>query len=281
MVFQEYNLVERLTVMENLLSGRLGYVSAWRAWRRKFPPEDIRGAYELLDLVGLAGFAHQRADALSGGQRQRVGIARAVMQEPKLLLADEPTSSLDPKTSVEIMELLTEVARSRGIPVLINMHDVELARRFADRIIGMRDGRIVFDGPPGGAHRRDADDDLRRRGLAAMTAEPGDRGRRTDAPPADPFRRSVWPRVAAVALVVYVIYACAQLEVSWERVETGLENAAKFFSRLFPPNFSRWDLLVKGLVGEPGDRGARVDARHRARAAHRPLRRPQSDAARG
>ncbi len=148
MVFQEYNLVERLTVMENLLSGRLGYVSPWRAMRRKFPPEDIRRAYELLDVVGLSGFANQRADALSGGQRQRVGIARAVMQEPKLLLADEPTSSLDPKTSVEIMELLAEVARSRNIPVLINMHDVELAKRFADRIIGMADGRIVFDGPP-------------------------------------------------------------------------------------------------------------------------------------
>ena len=147
MVFQEYNLVERLTVMENLLSGRLGYVAAWRAWRRKVPPDDIRRAYELLDTVGLAGFAHQRADALSGGQRQRVGIARAVMQEPKLLLADEPTSSLDPKTSVEIMELLADVARSRGIPVLINMHDVELAKRFADRIIGMEAGRIVFDGP--------------------------------------------------------------------------------------------------------------------------------------
>jgi phosphonate transport system ATP-binding protein len=86
---------------------------------------------------------------LSGGQRQRVGIARAVLQEPKLLLADEPTSSLDPKTSVEIMELLVEVARSRGIPVLVNMHDVDLAKRFADRIIGMRDGGIVFDGPPG------------------------------------------------------------------------------------------------------------------------------------
>lgn len=148
MVFQEYNLVERLTVMENLLSGRLGYVSAWRAWRRKFPPEDIRRAFELLELVGLAGFAHQRADALSGGQRQRVGIARAVMQEPHLLLADEPTSSLDPKTSVEIMDLLAEIARSRSIPVLINMHDVELAKRFADRIVGMSGGRIVFDGPP-------------------------------------------------------------------------------------------------------------------------------------
>ncbi len=148
MVFQEYNLVERLTVMENLLCGRLGYVSPWRAWRRKFPPEDIRRAYELLDLVGLAAFANQRADALSGGQRQRVGIARAVMQQPRLLLADEPTSSLDPKTSVEIMELMAGIARTRGIPVLVNMHDVELAKRFADRVIGMAGGRIVFDGPP-------------------------------------------------------------------------------------------------------------------------------------
>ena len=149
MVFQEYNLVERLTVMENLLSGRLGYVSSWRAWRRKFPKDDIAKAFELLDLVGLAEFAHQRADALSGGQRQRVGIARAVMQEPKLLLADEPTSSLDPKTSVEIMELLAGAARSRDIPVLVNMHDVELAKRFADRVLGMAEGGIVFDGLPG------------------------------------------------------------------------------------------------------------------------------------
>ena len=148
MVFQEYNLVERLTVMENLLCGRLGYVSPWRAWRRKFPPEDIRRAYELLDLVGLSGFANQRADALSGGQRQRVGIARAVMQEPRLLLADEPTSSLDPKTSVEIMELMAGIARTRGIPVLVNMHDVLLAKRFADRVLGMAGGRMVFDGPP-------------------------------------------------------------------------------------------------------------------------------------
>ena len=149
MVFQEYNLVERLTVMENLLSGRLGYVSPWRAWRRKFPPDDIRKAFELLGVVGLSDFANRRADALSGGQRQRVGIARAVMQEPKLLLADEPTSSLDPKTSVEIMELLTEFARTRDIPVLVNMHDVELAKRFADRVIGMADCRVVFDGASG------------------------------------------------------------------------------------------------------------------------------------
>jgi phosphonate transport system ATP-binding protein len=150
MVFQEYNLVERLTVMENLLCGRLGYVGAWKAWRRKFPRDDIERAFRLLETVGLESFAHRRADALSGGQRQRVGIARAVMQEPKLLLADEPTSSLDPKTSVEIMQLLAEIARSRSIPVLINMHDVGLAARFADRIVGMAGGRVVFDGAPAG-----------------------------------------------------------------------------------------------------------------------------------
>ena len=150
MVFQEYNLVERLSVMENLLTGRLGYVGAWAAWRRKFPQADIDRAFELLEVVGLAAFAHQRADALSGGQRQRVGIARALMQQPRLLLADEPTSSLDPKTSVEIMGLLREQGRARGIPVVVNIHDVELARRFADRIVGMSGGHVVYDGDGAG-----------------------------------------------------------------------------------------------------------------------------------
>ncbi len=149
MVFQEYNLVERLSVMENVLCGRLGYISPWRAWLRKFPQEDIERAYDLLDMVGLTEFARARADELSGGQRQRVGIARAVMQQPHILLADEPTSSLDPKTSVEIMELLREVAAVNDIPVLVNIHDVSLGRRFADRVIGMSKGDVVFDGVPG------------------------------------------------------------------------------------------------------------------------------------
>jgi phosphonate transport system ATP-binding protein len=148
MVFQEYNLVERLTVMENLLCGRLGYVPAWRAWLRKFPPGDIARAFDLLDAVGLPDFATRRADALSGGQRQRVGIARAIMQEPEIILADEPTSSLDPKTSVEIMEILSRFATERGIPVIVNIHNVELARRFASRVVGMSGGQVVYDGPP-------------------------------------------------------------------------------------------------------------------------------------
>ncbi len=150
MVFQEYNLVERLTVMENLLCGRLGYVPPLKAWFRKYPPADIARAFELLDVVGLSEFVNQRADSLSGGQRQRVGIARALMQEPKLLLADEPTSSLDPKTSVEIMSLIRDLCRQHAIPVMINMHDVELAKRFADRILGMAEGTVVYDGPPSG-----------------------------------------------------------------------------------------------------------------------------------
>ena len=149
MVFQEYNLVERLTVIENVLTGRLGYVPVWRAWLRRFPGDDVERALGLLDAVGLSDFISTRADRLSGGQRQRVGIARALMQEPDLILADEPTSSLDPKTSIEIMELIAGRAGERGIPVIVNMHNVELARRFADRIIGLAKGEIIFDGPSG------------------------------------------------------------------------------------------------------------------------------------
>jgi phosphonate transport system ATP-binding protein len=147
MVFQEYNLVERLTVMENVLSGRLGYVSNWAAFRRNFPQEDIDRAYEILETVGLAGMENKRADELSGGQRQRVGIARAVIQEPKILLADEPTSSLDPDTSRAVMDLLVEIADREDIPVLINIHEVDLAVGYAGRILGLHDGELVFDGP--------------------------------------------------------------------------------------------------------------------------------------
>ena len=150
MVFQEYNLVERLSVIENVLTGRLGYMSAWQAWRRKFRQQDINIAFELLDAVGLTEHATKRADSLSGGQRQRVGIARAVMQDPHILLADEPTSSLDPKTAVEIMELLERFALEKNIPALVNIHDVTLARRFAKRMIGMSEGKVVYDGSPEG-----------------------------------------------------------------------------------------------------------------------------------
>lgn len=147
MIFQEYNLVDRLTVMENALSGRLGYVSTWDAFRRNFPEEDIEYAYETLDLVGMEEFADDRADELSGGQRQRVGIARALLQRPDILLADEPTSSLDPETSRIVMELLGKIAERENIPILINIHEVHLAEEHVDRIVGLTDGKVVFDGP--------------------------------------------------------------------------------------------------------------------------------------
>ncbi|WP_134671534.1 phosphonate ABC transporter ATP-binding protein [Halorussus marinus] len=148
MIFQEFNLVERLTVMENVLSGRLGYTSNWKALRRKFAGEDVQRAYEILDRVGLGGYDNSRADELSGGQRQRVGIARAVIQRPKILLVDEPTSSLDPETSRSVMELLTDIATDDDIPVLINIHEIDLAIDYANRIVGLSDGEVVFEGPP-------------------------------------------------------------------------------------------------------------------------------------
>lgn len=148
MIFQEYALVERLTVMENVLSGRLGYVGFWRSFLRRYPQPDIDEAFRLLDRVGLLHMADKRADELSGGQRQRVGICRALIQNPKLLLVDEPTASLDPKTSRQIMRLITELCRERGLAAIINIHDVALAQMFVPRIVGLRFGEIVFDGPP-------------------------------------------------------------------------------------------------------------------------------------
>jgi len=172
MIFQEFNLVERLTVMENVMQGRLGYMSNWRAFRRNYPEEDVRRAYSLLEQVGLDGMEDKRADELSGGQRQRVGIARAIMQRPKILLVDEPTSSLDPETSHQVLDLMTTVAADDDIPVLINIHEVELAMEYADRMIGLSDGEVVFRGTPD-----ELDDDARdviyRSGATRAEAEEG------------------------------------------------------------------------------------------------------------
>lgn len=146
MIFQEFALVERLSVMENVLSGRLGYVGFLRSAFRRFPQADVERAFELLDRVGLTGMEDKRADELSGGQRQRVGIARALIQEPALLLVDEPTASLDPKTSRQVMRLITELAAEHGIAAIVNIHDVALAKRFIPRIVGLREGEVVYDG---------------------------------------------------------------------------------------------------------------------------------------
>jgi len=148
MIFQNFNLVDRLSVMENVLSGRLGFVNLFQAASRRYPQSDIDRAYGLLERVGLHEYVNKRADTLSGGQRQRVGVVRALMQEPRLLLADEPTASLDPKTSVQILELIGDISRELDLPVLLNIHNVSQARQFAQRIVGLRFGSIIFDGSP-------------------------------------------------------------------------------------------------------------------------------------
>ena len=148
MIFQEHALVERLTVMENVLCGTLGRTGFWKSVRRRFDPDDVEEAFRLLERMHLEGLEDRRCDELSGGQKQRVGIARALIQHPDVLLVDEPTASLDPVTSARIMGLITKVCAEDGLSALINLHDVPLARRFCPRILGLHEGKIVFDGPP-------------------------------------------------------------------------------------------------------------------------------------
>jgi phosphonate transport system ATP-binding protein len=145
MIFQQHQLIGRLTALRNVLTGRLAFASTWRSlWPASV--EDRRIGLQALERVGLLETALRRADQLSGGQQQRVGIARALAQQPRLLLADEPVASLDPATAARVLQLLHGICRDSGIAVVVSLHQVELARRFADRVIGIAGGRIVFDG---------------------------------------------------------------------------------------------------------------------------------------
>jgi len=148
MVFQQFNLVKRSSVMRNVLSGRLGYVNPWLSLLGIFPKEERERAMRALDTVGILEKAHSRADTLSGGQQQRVGIARALMQEPKLLLADEPVSALDPATSHSVLKYIEQINRQEGVTVLCSLHFLSLARAYATRIIALKDGNLMFDGLP-------------------------------------------------------------------------------------------------------------------------------------
>jgi phosphonate transport system ATP-binding protein len=146
-IFQDFALVERSSVLRNVLNGRLGRMGPLRALFGPPSGRDLAVAREALADCGIADLAERRVDSLSGGQRQRVAIARCLAQEPRLILADEPVSNLDPARAVEILSLLTEAARRRGATTVFSSHQPELARRFAQRIVGMRNGRIVFDTP--------------------------------------------------------------------------------------------------------------------------------------
>ncbi|CAN5909137.1 phosphonate ABC transporter ATP-binding protein [soil metagenome] len=146
-VFQQFNLVSRLSALDNVLAGRLGHVAAWRGWSHRFERADRLLALECLDRVGLLGQALQRADTLSGGQQQRVAIARALAQRPSLIVADEPVASLDPTSSTGVLDLLHGIARSEGVGVVCSLHQVHLARAYADRIVGLSRGRVVIDAP--------------------------------------------------------------------------------------------------------------------------------------
>ena len=150
MVFQHYNLVYRATSIENVLQGRLGYKSTITGALGLFTEDEKRRAFEALDQVGLSAFAYTRVDRLSGGQKQRVGIARALVQDPLLLLADEPVASLDPKSARTVMEHLRWAADELGVACLVNLHQVDFALEFSDRIVGLKAGRLVYDGAPDG-----------------------------------------------------------------------------------------------------------------------------------
>jgi phosphonate transport system ATP-binding protein len=146
MIFQQFNIVKRLTVIDNVLSGGLGYQPAWRGTLRIFSREERRRALVNLKRVGLLDHAYKRADELSGGEQQRVAIARTLMQGPVIILADEPVSSLDPKLSRVVLDILKRVCREDGITALVSLHTLELTREYADRVVGLKDGQILFDG---------------------------------------------------------------------------------------------------------------------------------------
>jgi phosphonate transport system ATP-binding protein len=156
-VFQQFNLVTRLSALENVLAGRLGHVPAWRGMLRRFRRADRLFALECLQRVGLLDQALQRADTLSGGQQQRVAIARALAQQPEVIVADEPIASLDPRTGEGILQLLREICHADRVAVVCSLHQTALARQFADRVVGLANGRLAFDLPVAAFHNQVVD----------------------------------------------------------------------------------------------------------------------------
>ncbi len=147
MIFQSYNIVKRMSVLRNVLAGRLGHTGTLRSILGFFPQHDLQLAMRNLERVGIDSKAYQRASNLSGGQQQRISIARVLTQEPSVILADEPVASLDPPTSHKVMKDLKKVSKEDGLTTIVNLHFIDMAMEYADRIIGLRDGELVFDGP--------------------------------------------------------------------------------------------------------------------------------------
>lgn len=146
MIFQQFNLVKRSNVITNVLSGRLGYINEWQSLFHRFPRKDRQRAQEVLERIGIADQAHKRADELSGGQQQRVGIARALMQEPEMILADEPVASLDPVLAHSILQHLEDLNQEDNMTILCSLHYLDLVQRYSSRVIGLRAGEIVYRG---------------------------------------------------------------------------------------------------------------------------------------
>jgi phosphonate transport system ATP-binding protein len=157
-VFQQFNLVKRLTALENVLAGRLGQMPAWRGILRRFERDELVKAFNCLERVGMLDFVEQRADTLSGGQQQRIAIARALAQEPSLIVADEPIASLDPRSADDVMSLLAEIAAKDRVTVVCSLHQVRYARCYANRIIGLSRGHVMFDAPNHALTDKDLDD---------------------------------------------------------------------------------------------------------------------------
>ena len=218
MIFQQFNLVKRLSVLQNVLSGRLGDVSSLRSLFYSFPKKDVQLALECLDRVGLKSYAAKRADTLSGGQQQRVAIARALAQRPKVILADEPMASLDPRTAKVIMDLLKKINQEEKIIVIVNLHVVELAKEYADRIIGLTKGKVVFDGIPS----------LLDKHFKTIYYEEETRIVNGDKVPVSNKAKRVWVLEAGK-----VAYARWQIGKGGDNNEekTGKENSSQFFGR--------------------------------------------------
>jgi phosphonate transport system ATP-binding protein len=171
LIFQQFNLIGRVSALANVLAGRMGHVPTWRVVLRAFPAEDRQIALAALDRVGLLDKAYQRADSLSGGQQQRVAIARVLAQRARLVLADEPVASLDPQSAANVLTALREIARDEGIAVLCALHQVDLARRFADRVVALRGGRLLLEREASSFDAR-AFEDLYGAGSAGSTSAP-------------------------------------------------------------------------------------------------------------